>query len=279
MAAQPTNFLLGFALSTLIGWLGYRGGALAPSGVVGAILVGTLIFGGGGWVWGLLLILFFASSSLLSRFREGEKRGLNEKFAKAGRRDLGQALANGGWGALLALAHALRPHPLLFAGFVGAMATVTADTWATELGVLSRRPPRRITTGEPVPPGTSGGVSPLGLAAALAGAVFIGLAAAGLSRLFRTPTAIGTPVWFPWLPLAGGVSGLVGALCDSLLGATVQGVYRCPRCESETERTLHTCGTATHPLRGWRWLNNDGVNFLSSVVGSGVAVWVVWGLS
>lgn len=271
------NFLVGFALSAVIGWLGYRGGALTSSGVVGAILVGTLIFGGGGWVWGLLLILFFASSSLLSRFREREKQVLSEKFAKAGRRDLGQALANGGWGALLALTYALRPHPLLFAAFVGTMATVTADTWATELGVLSRRLPRRITTGEPVPPGTSGGVSPLGLAAALAGALLIGLGAAGLNLLFDTQVSTEAP-WLPWLPVVAGISGLAGALGDSLLGATVQGVYRCPRCGSETERTLHTCGTATRPLRGWRWLNNDGVNFLSSVVGSGVAVLVVWGM-
>jgi len=269
------NFLLGFALSALIGWLGYRGGALAPSGVVGAILVGTLIFGGGGWVWGLLLILFFASSSLLSRFREGEKRGLSEKFAKAGRRDLGQALANGGWGALLAVSYSLHPSSLLFSAFVGAMATVNADTWATELGVLSRRPPRRITTGEPVAPGTSGGVSPLGLVAALAGAVLIGLAGVGLSLLFHGRGAEGAPVWTPWLPLVAGISGLAGALFDSLLGATVQGIYRCPRCGSETERTLHTCGTATRPLRGWRWLDNDVVNFLSSMVGSGVAVALV----
>ena len=275
MAVQPGNFLIGLVLSLLIGGLGYRSNALAPSGVIGAVVVGTLIFGGGGWVWGVLLILFFVSSSLLSRYRERDKLVLSEKFAKLGRRDLGQALANGGWGALLALAYALQPDPLLFPAFVGAMATVNADTWATELGVLSRGRPRRITTGEPVPPGTSGAVSTLGTAAALAGALLIGLAAQGLHLISRGGSGVGTAAWVFWLPLIAGIGGLTGSLFDSLLGGTVQGIYWCATCNSETERTLHGCGTATSLLRGWRWLDNDAVNFLSSVVGSGVTILLI----
>lgn len=279
MTVQPANFLVGFVLSLLIGWLGYRGESLAPSGVLGAVVVGTLIFGGGGWVWGLLLIVFFASSSLLSHYRERDKAVLSEKFAKQSRRDLGQALANGGWGALLALSYALRPGPLLFSAFVGAMAAVNADTWATELGVLSRKPPRRMTTGEPAPPGTSGAVSVLGTAAALAGALLIGLVAEAVCLVSRGGLSGQVPVWALWLPLAAGLGGFMGALFDSLLGATVQGVYWCHLCQSETERALHACGTPTRLLRGWRWLDNDAVNFLSSVVGSGVTallVMLVW---
>ena len=58
------------------------------------------------------------------------------------------------------------------------MAAVNADTWATELGVLSRTPPRLITSGKVVERGTSGGVSLAGTLAALGGAAVIGLAAA-----------------------------------------------------------------------------------------------------
>jgi len=263
-------------LSTVIGGLGYRTESLSPSGVLGAVLTGTLIFGAGGWVWGMLLIVFFASSSLLSRYREIDKAELSEKFAKQGRRDLGQALANGGWGALLAVAFALRPTPLLFAAFVGAMATVTADTWATELGVLSKQPPHRITTGQPVPAGTSGGVSVLGTLAALAGALLIGLAAEGLYLAVGWLAGRGAVQWAMWLPLMAGLGGAVGAFFDSLLGASVQGVYWCERCEKETERSIHTCGAHSRPLRGWRWLNNDAVNFVSSVVGSGVTAGLLW---
>ena len=93
----------GFVLSLLIGGIGYKRGALNSSGVAGAVIVGTLIFGLGGWEWGALLIAFFISSSALSFYRSRDKEGLAEKFAKGHQRDLGQALANGGMAALLAV--------------------------------------------------------------------------------------------------------------------------------------------------------------------------------
>jgi len=55
---------------------------------------------------------------------------------------------------------------------------------------------------------------------------------------------------------------LLGALFDSLLGATVQAIYYCPACQKETERNpVHSCGTETTQIRGWTWLGNDWVNF------------------
>lgn len=258
------RLLLGVVLSAAIGGLGYWRQSLSASGVAGAVIVGTLIFGFGGLDWGLLLILFFVSSSALSRFRASAKAGVAEKFAKGGRRDLGQALANGGWGALLALAAVLWPGGLWMAAFVGAMATVNADTWATEIGVTSRALPRLITSGKPVAAGTSGGVSALGTGAALAGAALIGAFAALFAALGGAPQA--------WVCLAiGAVGGLAGSLVDSVLGATVQGIYYCDACGKETERRVHRCGDATRLVRGRAFLNNDWVNFLASVAGSGVA--------
>jgi uncharacterized membrane protein len=86
------RLLTGLVLSALIGLLAYRRGSLARSGVLGAVIVGTAIFGFGGWAWGLLLILFFVTSSLLSHFQERRKERLAEKFAKGHRRDIWQAL-------------------------------------------------------------------------------------------------------------------------------------------------------------------------------------------
>ena len=63
------------------------------------------------------------------------------------------------------------------------------------------------------------------------------------------------------------LGGVVGALLDSLLGATVQARRWCAMCARETERAVHDCGTATRPLRGWAWLDNDLVNFLSNAAG------------
>jgi uncharacterized protein (TIGR00297 family) len=272
----------GFVISLTIGLLGYWRGALKGSGVVGAVLTGTLIFGLGGWEWGALLIAFFVSSSALSFYRAEDKEGLTEKFAKGHRRDLGQALANGGVAALAAVfSKVLSPLYLplsggevwWFAACVGAMAAVNADTWATELGVLSPHPPRLITTGRQVEVGASGGVTWLGTAASLGGAAFIGLLG-GLGALAVGQGWAAAGV----LLLAAAAGGLAGSLFDSLLGATVQAIYWCDACQKETERKVHRCGAETRLVRGWPWLGNDLVNLIASAVGALVAAGIGWAL-
>jgi uncharacterized protein (TIGR00297 family) len=271
--------MLGLVLSAGMALLGYWRQALSTSGVVGAILVGTLIFGLGGWEWGLLLITFFVSSSWLSHYRKADKGRVADKFAKGSRRDFGQALANGGLGAILAVVFARYPEPLLFAAFVGVMATVNADTWATELGILSRVPPRLITSGDVVVPGTSGGVTRLGIWASVAGAMLIGTIATALVQAGSLLSGNGWNLRAISYSLLAVVGGLVGSLFDSLLGATLQGIYYCDQCVKETESPVHHCGLPAQPLRGWGWLNNDVVNFLASVVGGLAAAslaWILW---
>jgi uncharacterized protein (TIGR00297 family) len=271
------QLFIGFLLASLIGYLAYRRQSLSLSGMLGAVLTGTLIFGLGGWAWGLLLIAFFVSSSALSHYKAGLKETLAEKFSKGSRRDLAQTLANGGAGMIFVGANWLWPHPVWWAAFAGAMATVNADTWATELGVLNISQPRLVTTGKKVEVGTSGGVSLLGTLAALAGAGLIGFLAVPFTLMISTAFIPGG-MWETYFPRALAAlavvtfSGLLGSLFDSFLGATVQSIYFCPACEKETERhPLHKCGVPTRPLRGWRWLDNDWVNFLSSVAGAALA--------
>ena len=267
------SLFVGLLFSIIITFLAYRRGSLSQSGAVGALVVGTLIFGLGGWVWGVVLGVFFVSSSLLSHFKEREKAAVAEKFEKGHRRDIGQVFANGGLGAFVALLSVLVPESAVpadtwFYLFIGVMATVTADTWATELGTLSKAAPRLITSGRTVEVGTSGGVSPLGTGVSFAGGLLIGLTAGLLAPL------AGLLPWSATLPIAlvGALSGAAGSLIDSLMGATVQQIYYCDTCRKETERKVHRCGTTTRPLRGWSWMNNDLVNLISSVGGGGVAV-------
>jgi len=264
------SLLFGLLLSGAIGLVAERRGSLTKSGAAGAVITGTTIFGFGGLSWGLTLIYFFLSSTLLSHFKASEKAQVaEEKFSKGSRRDIWQALANGGVGTLAALGYGLGqrspgPTPLL-AAFIGAMATANADTWATEVGTLSKAPPRSILTGQPVPPGTSGGVTLLGTSAAVAGAATVGAVAEALGAARQTPLG-------GRLPLLGLIGGLAGALIDSVLGATVQAMYWCPRCQQETERSIHHCGEETLMRRGLPWLGNDGVNFLSTAAGALLAL-------
>jgi uncharacterized protein (TIGR00297 family) len=269
------SLLQGLALSVIIAALAAWRGSLSRSGALGAVLVGTLIFGLGGWVWGVALAVFFISSSALSHYKERQKATVAEKFEKGHRRDMGQVLANGGLGALVAVLSAIAPNEAWFYLFVGVMATVTADTWATELGTLSAAPPRLITSGRVVEVGTSGGVSPLGTGVSLAGGLLIGLTVA----LLGPPAGLLPWSAAPVVALIGALSGAAGSLLDSLMGATVQQIYYCDTCAKETERRVHRCGTTTRPLRGWGWVNNDLVNLLSSLggglVAAGLAMWLL----
>lgn len=264
---MPALFM-GLLLAVLISGLAYWLKALSPGGAVAATLLGSLVFGLGGLDWALVLIAFFVSSSALSRLAKRRKSDLQAVFSKGGRRDAAQVLANGGISGAIVLMHAVFPgQAVLWAAFIGVLAAVNADTWATELGVLSKAPPRLITSGKPVERGTSGGISLVGTLAAAGGGLFIGLMAAWLHP---------AEGWLA-LMLISTFSGLVGSLVDSLLGATLQAIYRCPACAKDTERhPLHTCGAKTSLARGLAWMTNDAVNALCALAGALAAAGLFW---
>jgi uncharacterized protein (TIGR00297 family) len=259
-----TQLALGFVLAVIIAVLAYRFRSLSRSGALAATLVGTIIFGLGGLPWAILLLTFFISSSGLSRAFKKRKRGLNEKFSKGSQRDAGQVFGNGGLATLFAGLSVFSPGELWpWLAFAASLAAVNADTWATELGVLSPRPPRMMTNlTKVVEKGTSGGISLFGTFAALAGSGLIAILAGTLSPVPLTPLN-----WFSftlWVAFAG----LAGSFVDSFLGATIQAIYLCPTCQKETERhPEHTCGTETSLKRGYPWLDNDWVNFACGLGG------------
>jgi uncharacterized protein (TIGR00297 family) len=252
------KLLAGFLIAILIAFAAYRARSLNRSGALAAVVVGTVIFGVGGWQWAVLLLAFFITSSALTRAFKNRKSDLGEKFSKGGQRDAGQVFGNGGLATLFAGLTVIYPgDPRLWLAFAASLAAANADTWATELGVLNPHPPRLIThPSRVVEQGTSGGISLVGTLSALAGAALIGLLAGGLS-----PHA---NFWTTFIIVT--LAGLLGSMFDSLLGATVQAIYHCPVCDKETERfPLHTCGTPTVQIRGWKWLDNDWVNFFCGV--------------
>lgn len=252
----------GLLLATLVALLARRARVLAPTGALAAVATGALAVGAG-WAWGVLLVVFFAASTLVSRPGAAIRAARTAQVvAKGGERDGAQVLANGGVFALAALGAMLAPHPAWDAVALGALAAAISDTWATEIGTLARGQPRSILTGRAVPHGTSGGVSVQGTLASLAGAAFI----AGVALLLG---------WEPWAALAGAAGGVAGATADSLLGATLQARRWCDRCEMATERNVHGCGEDTRLAGGIGWLDNDAVNAAATAVGAVVAMVVV----
>ncbi|MEK3881699.1 DUF92 domain-containing protein [Paenibacillus sp. PL2-23] len=277
------RLLIGLSFSAFAAASAYRSRSLSGSGALSAVAMGTGFLTLGEPVWFGVLAAFFLSSTFWSKWKRHTraKSEAEAKYQKTGRRDAGQVWANGGAGLLLCAAYALWPHEGWLYAYIGVMAAVNADTWATEIGALSRTAPRSIVSGKPVSPGTSGGVTPLGSAAALAGAAFIGAVAALLLALPQPAGAAagalgGGAAAAAGLIAAAAAAGLAGAFADSLLGATGQAVFRCQVCGSETERAEH-CGSAARHVRGFAALDNDRVNLLSSLA-AGLLAWAIGGL-
>src|SRR5678815_3990105 len=111
------QILYGFGLAIIVAYLALRAHSLDKSGAFAATFVGTIIFGMGGWPWAILLLLFFITSSGLSRAFKKRKQGLNEKFSKGSERDAGQVFGNGGLATLFVLVQALYPESMV--GWVG----------------------------------------------------------------------------------------------------------------------------------------------------------------
>jgi uncharacterized protein (TIGR00297 family) len=254
------QLVLGFLLAALIAFAAYQANSLSKSGMWGALLEGTIIFGLGGWRWAVLLLAFFVSSSTLTRLFGNKKVSLYEKFEKGGSRDIGQVLANGGIASIFTGLHFIFPTASwTWVAFAASLAAVNADTWATEMGVLNPSLPRLVTSFKPVDRGTSGAVSLVGTLAAAGGAILIAI----LGALLGSPGRgwVNLEIIF--------TAGLLGSFFDSILGATVQAIYHCPHCNKETEKhPLHTCSTKTIQIRGWSWLNNDMVNLGCALMGA-----------
>jgi len=143
------------------------------------------------------------------------------------------------------------------AAFVGHYSCCTADTWGSELGVLSTSKPILITTLRRVPTGTNGGISLFGTLAGVVGGLIIGIAFYLTSALSVRSTEVQYPVI-----LLGLISGVFGSLVDSLLGATLQ--YS--GFSADKKKVVQAPGPRVEHISGINFLDNHQVNFLSACI-------------
>jgi uncharacterized protein (TIGR00297 family) len=210
-----------------------------------------------------VLLAFFIPSVALSRVGKARKRALVD-IGKAGARDAAQVFANGGIATACAVVFAFTHDPRWGWAFVGAYAAATADTWATEIGTLSKQQPRSIFTLRPIATGLSGGITAAGTLAEIAGALWVGIVALPCLALTGVPGAARAV-------LAATLAGVIGATLDSILGAGAQELRRCDACNRACETDPHVCGAPTRLVRGFRWISNDVVNLAATITGAAVA--------
>lgn len=262
LTAPAGRWIAGCALAALITFVAWRRGSLTTRAALTGTVTGGVLVGAGGWWTGLLLVLFFATADGLTRLPHA-----GGAAARPDQRSALQVLANGGAALTFTAIHGVTGQAAWLAGAIAAIASANADTWATEIGRRFGGPPRSIVTFQPLASGVSGGVTAIGTLASLAGAALIGAGAAlgvrlGLIDPGATPLGAGLLVT---------VAGFAGALLDSVLGATVQVVYRCPVCGAVSESPAHHGHAPAVAVRGRIWATNDTVNALSTLAAAVLA--------
>jgi uncharacterized protein (TIGR00297 family) len=259
VGSSPLGLVSGLGISLIFAILAYLlGAASAGASIVGALMAGA-VYLTLGWKGFLLLALFVVLGVWATRvgFTRKEQRAAAEEHG--GRRRVRHVVANLSVPVMLALVFfsliaseppLVLPARLLLVGYVAALATALADTMASEIGLLSKRKPFLITHwGRRVEHGTDGGITRLGLIAALIASLSLGVIAAlvGLGQLQVDESVVKVFSWSS-VPIVG-VAGFLGNLVDSIMGATVQGKWR---------------------------INNDVVNFIATLSGAAIAVLMQW---
>ena len=204
-------------------------------GLFSAALVGILLIVFAGISWFLIMLSFFILGALTTRYKMDYKRSLHVEEEHGGVRGYINVFANGLVSVCAAIGFGVTQHPAFVAIYLGSVATAAADTVAGEIGVCSGKP-LLITTLQPVPEGTNGGISVVGEIAGLFGAVFI--AACGVLLGVADLSIF----------LAAVIGGFIGTNLDSLIGEL---------CENKN------------------WFGNAGTNFLSTL-GGGVVTALLW---
>jgi uncharacterized protein (TIGR00297 family) len=209
-AADHYALFQGLVFSLMIAYSSFIFTWITIDAVLPVIILGTIIFGFGGWVLTIAVIVFFITGSLLTRFNRDDMHS-EKQIGHEVRRDGVQIWANGFWLAVFcSLWFMVEIDGLLIAAF-SALSVATADTWATEIGLSSSGKTFNLSTGHSVEPGTNGGVSIKGTFFSFLGALLIGFFASQAMQLNVLLVLSSVTV-----------AGFLGSLIDSYIGAIYQ---------------------------------------------------------
>ncbi|KAI9202563.1 integral membrane protein DUF92-domain-containing protein [Polychytrium aggregatum] len=293
------HIVLAIAGSGYLAYSGLKKKSLSPSGAAAACALGLAVFTHPYHLFAVVLVVFYLSGSRLTKYKAERKRQLEESYLDGGQRTAYQVFCNGFLAGVVCVLHRLlvlqtaqqqsspdrdlAQEPLCFAfgsetdsatrlnavliiSYVALIAACCGDTFSSELGILSKSPPYLITTFKQVPPGTNGGVSPLGLLGSLLGGLMVGVFGGLL-----VPLGPGCPRVLPTLQLVvtGAAAGVVGSLIDSLMGATLQkSVYNKSTKKIAGDHRVVQKGESASDFEhvsGLEILDNHMVNLLSSL--------------
>jgi len=252
--------LVEFAVVAAFALVAIAAKAIDRRGFLASLAVGYPIILAGGWTWFVIVATFFVLGVAFTWYRYEYKKSLGSAQEKGGTRNWPNILANGGVASLLGIGELLGGGLTFSVLYVGAVSAAASDTVATELGLLNKAPPRLITDlRKSVSPGTSGGVSPMGLAGTLLASALIGVVAAMLGVVGGLSA--------PLVVIVTTAGGAIGSLADSVAGATIQRKSFCVVCGKPSENLEH-CGEPTRYASGVKFVDNHVVNVIATVFGA-----------
>ncbi len=262
--AISTNVLESYAFSLIsipiTAVLVIKKRALTRGGIAAAVLVALAVIAGLGDYGFLLLFAFFALTTACDFVKKAKKQALlAEIHQKPFGRSSAQVLAVGLIPALAAMLALHTQNPVFTAAFAASIAESLGDCMASEIGVLSKKPPVDVFRRKRVAAGLSGGVSALGSVASIAGIAISSLIYLAL------------PLYAKNTFLAVALSALLGVAADTALGSLAQRKNICPVCGKITERATH-CSAQTAHHSGISWMSNTSVNFISNAFAASLAV-------
>lgn len=253
--SSASYYILTLILALIISIISYRLKFLNLKGTSAIFLLAAVIFGLGGIKWTIPILVFFVFSSLLSKIKRKNLEIGRKHIEKYSPRNHIQVFANGGFGGILVILNFFFPSQLFYVSFVSSIAAVCADTWSTEIGIMTKSKTVDILSFKIVEKGVSGGVSLIGTLGGILGASVI-----AFSSIF-------------WLNMRHFYyiifiifAGIVGNLSDSILGASLQAKYKCNVCSEIVEKPFH-CKHSALITKGFKWINNDVVNLATAVIG------------
>ncbi|MDR2898922.1 MAG: DUF92 domain-containing protein [Clostridiales bacterium] len=253
------NVLIGILINLPIVFFAMKKRLLTVSGLTAAFITGVLFYLCGGIIPWVLLIVFFLSSGIIEKVKKSICFNKDEEISrKKGARDAVQVVVNSLPALVCFILDLFFSNSCFYVAGIAAIAASTADTWASEIGIVSKKQPVSIVSLKPLPPGLSGGVTPLGFFASFCGAGLITIIYAVLNLFFSDSLSYAPAVF---------LSGILGSVMDSLLGALFQAKYKCHICGLIMEKKVHH-GSKTKLVSGFSFIDNDMVNLLSSIFAS-----------
>jgi uncharacterized protein (TIGR00297 family) len=191
------------------GYFAFRFRTADLSGLFSAALIGIILIVFADARWFLIMLAFFILGSIGTRYKYEFKTKIGVEQGRSGARGYRNVFANGIVAAAAAVLYGVFVRPEFIVLYIGCVATATADTLASEIGVTGGTP-YLITTLKNVPIGTNGGVTMTGELVALAG----GFVVCFIALLLNVVT--------PAMLLICTIAGFVGTNIDSVIGATLE---------------------------------------------------------